>query len=297
MEGAGHVPVLPGAVVELLAPATARVVVDCTIGLGGHAEALLAAAGKETTLLGIDLDRSNLLKTKDRLARFGARVRLFEANFADLPEVLAEAGTESADAILADLGVSSSQLDDPSRGFGFQADGPLDMRFGREGRSAADLVNTLGEAELADLIRQWGEDRYGRRIARAIVRARRRERIERTGQLARVVAGAVPPGSRRRRIHPATRSFQALRIAVNREMDNLSALLARLPESLAPGGRAGVIAFHSLEDRAVKRSFAAAVRAGTALSLTPKPRTPGLEEIRSNPRSRSAKFRVIERIG
>jgi 16S rRNA (cytosine1402-N4)-methyltransferase len=297
MDDAGHFPVLLGEVLELLAPAGRSRLVDCTIGLGGHAEALLDAAGPEAVLIGIDLDESNLLKTKERLSRFGPRVRLFEASFADLEAVLAEAGLTSADAVLADLGVASSQLDDPQRGFSFQVDGPLDMRMRREGPTAAELVNTLREAELADLIRRYGEERRSRRIASAIVRARRAGRITRTVQLARIVASAA--GGRRggrRAIHPATRSFMALRIAVNRELEHLQRLLDRLPQVLSVGGRAAVISFHSLEDRLVKRGFAAAAKAGTHRLLTVKPRTPSSEEVARNPRSRSAKLRAVERI-
>lgn len=295
MDDAGHFPVMLDEVVQLAAPAGRRTLVDCTVGLGGHAEALLSAAGPGALLIGVDLDESNLLKTKERLRRFGARVRLFEANFAELDAVLAEAELASADVILADLGVASSQLDDPARGFSFQVDSPLDMRFGRRGPTAAELVNESGEAELAELLYRFGQERHSRRIARAIVRARRRERIERTGQLARIIASATP-GGRRGRIHPATRSFMAIRIAVNHELENLQCLLEQIRRLLSVGGRAVVISFHSLEDRLVKQAFAAAARAGTHQLLTPKPRTPGSDEIAENPRSRSAKLRAIERI-
>jgi len=297
MEDAGHFPVLLEAVVEMLAPAGRHVIIDCTVGQGGHAEALLEAAGREAVLIGLDVDRSNLLKTKERLARFGSRVRLFEANFADLDEVLAEAGRTRADAVVADLGVASSQLDDPARGFSFQVDGPLDMRMGGEGPTAADLVGGLSERELAELFRRYGQERNSRRIAAAVVRARRRERIVRTTQLARIIAAAAlgrRPG--RRRIHPATRCFLALRIAVNHELDNLRRLLEKLPALLSVGGRAAVISFHSLEDGPVKRAFAAAARAGSHRVLTPKPRRPTDEEVARNPRSRSGKLRAIERI-
>ena len=296
MDDAGHFPVLVDEVTELLAPEGKKTLLDCTVGLGGHAASLLEAAGEEAMLIGIDLDESNLLKTKQRLARFGGRVRLFAANFADIDDVLAEAGVERVDAILADLGVSSTQLDQPERGFGFQVDGPLDMRMRREGPTAADLVNTLGEKELADVIYRYGEERFSRRIARAIVRARQDERIATTARLAEIVRRACPPPRGRRRIHPATRTFQALRIRVNGELDNLDALLERIPARLDVGGRAAVISFHSLEDRRVKRSFASAVDSGSFRSLTRKPRTPGPEEIDRNPRSRSAKLRVMERI-
>jgi 16S rRNA (cytosine1402-N4)-methyltransferase len=252
--GAGHQPVLRGPVTELLAPAGRRILVDCTVGLGGHAEALLRAAGEGARLIGIDVDEANLRKARQRLSTYGSRVRLFRANFAALDGVLAEADVAAADAILADLGVSSNQLDDPARGLSLSADGPLDMRMDdRIETTAADLVNSLPESEIADLIYGFGEERYSRRIARSIVSARKAGRIDTTAELARLVAGAYPAAARRSRrgVHPATRTFQALRIAVNDEMASLDRLLALLPGALAPGGRAAVISFHSLEDRRV----------------------------------------------
>jgi len=306
MEDAGHSPVLLETVVELLSVSggepsmpegiEGRLIVDGTVGRGGHAEALLAASAPQTRLIGIDLDESCLLKTKERLARFGTRVRLFRANFADMAAVLDEAGERQADAVLVDLGVCSAQLDDPQRGFSVRTDGPLDMRLGQDGPTAADLVNRLGESELADLIYRLGQERHARGVARAIVQARRESPIRRTARLAEIVARAVRRPGSRQKIHPATRTFQALRMAVNGELDSLDALLDELPGRLAPGGRAAVISFHSLEDRRVKQAFAAAARAGTHRLLTPKPLTPGTEELRQNPRSRSAKLRAMERI-
>jgi len=296
-QGPGHVSVLLSAVVELLAPAGRRLLVDCTIGLGGHAEALLDAAGTDARLIGIDLDEGNLARAKINLERFGERVRLFQANFADVAEVLDEAGQGPADLLLADLGVSSTQLDDPGRGLSFQADGPLDMRMNAGGgQTAADLVNRLPEAELADMIFAYGEERFSRRVARAIVAARRDKRIERTVELARIVTGAIPGAgaSVRRGIHPATRTFQALRIAVNDELGSLDRLLANLPDVLAPRARAGIISFHSLEDRRVKQSFANLAATGRARALTKKPECATVAEVAVNPRSRSAKFRVVE---
>jgi len=295
----GHAPVLKAEVLAMLSPAGRGVLVDCTVGLGGHAEALLDVCGSETRLLGIDADESNLLRARKRLNRFGERVRLFQANFSQVNSVLAEAGVAGADAILADLGVASSQLDDPARGFSFAADGALDMRLdSREGRTAADLVNRLDEKDLADLIYRYGEERYSRRIARAIVTARRTKRIERTTELAAIVTGAMPPATRRTRrgVHPATRTFQALRIAVNDELGALESLLSALPEVLNVGGRAGIISFHSLEDRRVKKAFAVWAAAGQARPLCRKPVRPTQEEAENNPRSRSAKLRGIERI-
>lgn len=294
----GHLSVLKREVVELLAVAERKILVDCTLGLGGHAEALLDAAGPDACLIGIDMDLENLRRAKDRLNRFTPRVRFFHANFSQLREVLAEAGLTGVDALVADLGVASTQLDDPRRGLSFLADGPLDMRLdATAGPTAADLVNSMPEGALADLIYAYGEDRLSRRIARAIVTARRAGRIERTAQLAQIVASAVPPGPPgRRSIHPATRTFQALRIAVNDELKSLEDLLSLLPGILSPGGRAAIISFHSLEDRRVKQAFAAWTAAGQAKLLTKKPLEPAADEVAVNPRSRSAKLRGVERI-
>jgi len=296
---AAHDSVLLSEVVQLLAPAGRHVLLDCTVGLGGHAEAMLQAAGPHARLIGIDLDEGNLLAAKRRLAPFADRVRLFKANFADVRDVLAEAGAAAADAIIADLGVASNQLDDPQRGFSFAADGPLDMRFDPQaGTTAADLIGRLGESELAEIIYKYGQERYSRRIARAIVSARKGRPIERTVSLARIVSGAIPAGARktRRGVHPATRTFQALRIAVNDELGNLERLLAALPEMLAVGGRAAIISFHSLEDRRVKVAFADLAAQGRGGILTKKPVAATVDEKRKNPRSRSAKLRGIERI-
>ena len=256
-------------------------------------------AGRDARLIGVDLDEGNLRRVRERLAPLGPRVRLFQGNFGDLAEVLDEAGESAVDALVADLGVASSQLDDPVRGFSFQVDGPLDMRLDPHAeRTAADLVNDLDEKQLADLIYEYGQERYSRRIARAIVAGRKRERIERTDGLAGLIVGAMPAAVRRTRrgVHPATRTFLALRIAVRDELGSLERLLAVLPESLSPGGRAGIISFHSLEDRRVKQSFAALAKAGRAELLVKKPVAPGPEEQAENPRSRSAKLRGIRRI-
>jgi 16S rRNA (cytosine1402-N4)-methyltransferase len=295
--GAGHRPVLPDQVLELLAPAGRRIVIDCTVGPGGHASLLMSAAGPQATLIGLDVDEQNLRIARQRLSPFSSRVRLFRACFTELEIVLAEVGLRRVDLVLADLGVSSGQLDDPQRGLSFLADGPLDMRLDRRRvQTAAELVNRLNEKDLADLIYRYGEERYSRRIARAMVAARRTRPIERTTELARIVSGAYPAAARksRRGVHPATRTFLALRIAVNDELGNLDRLLEHLPHVLAPKARVGIISFHSLEDRRVKRAFARWAQSGEAVTLTPTPVTPGTDEIRENPRSRSAKLRVIE---
>ncbi len=292
-----HIPVLRDEVLELLQPAGRGVLVDCTIGAGGHAEAMLNAAGEQAQLIGLDADYDNLSLAKKRLSPFAERVRLFHANFSQLPDVLAETGTPVVDVLLADLGISSMQVDDATRGFSFSGDGPLDMRMDRStGNTAGYLVNSMDETLLANLIYANGEERYSRRIAKAIVIARRENPIETTGRLASLVRGAYPPAARRSRrgVHPATRTFQALRIAVNDELGSLDRLLAMLPDVLAPGGRAAVISFHSLEDRRVKHAFADMVSAGAAERLTKKPITASADQVQNNPRSRSAKLRGIE---
>lgn len=297
-----HVCVLRDEAAELLCPALSDgatgAIVDCTVGLGGHSRALLERTGPGVTLIGMDVDASNLKQAKENLSEFSARVRLFQANFAKVRVVLAEAGTLAVNVALADLGVSSGQLDDPARGLSFQADGPLDMRLDdRLTTTAADLVNTLGEKALADLIYEYGQERHSRRIARRIVAARKGRRIDSTVELAELVSRCYPPTQRRRgRIHPATRTFQALRIAVNDELASLEALLKALPDVVAPGGRAGVISFHSLEDGRVKRAFADWAASGAARLITRKPVVASPQEVQANPRSRSAKLRVVERL-
>lgn len=284
-------------VVGLLCAHAPGVILDCTVGLGGHAEAMLEAAGPRALLIGMDADESNLAAAKARLSRFTGRVRLFHGNFAHVDEALGEAGVAGVDALLADLGLASTQLDDPERGFSFEADGPLDMRLDRRsGRTAADIVNSLDAEQLADLIYLYSQERYSRRIARAIVSARKGGRIERTRRLAEIVVGAIPAAAARSRrgVHPATRPFMALRAAVNDALGCLEKLLSMLPELLAGGGRAAVISFHSLEDRRVKRAFADLAATGRARLLTKKPITASAEQVRANPRSRSAKLRGME---
>jgi 16S rRNA (cytosine1402-N4)-methyltransferase len=288
---AGHVPVLLAEVLELLAVRPGGLWVDGTVGLGGHAEAVLRATAPDGRMLGLDRDTETLARARERLRAHGARVRLEPGDYREIP---ARHAGERADGILLDLGVSSAQLDDPERGMSFQADGPLDMRLDRRGgETAADVVNHLPEKELADLIYAYGEERASRRIARAIVRARERAPIRTTGELAEIVRRAAPR-SGRRGLHPATRTFQALRIHVNRELDGLGDALARIAGSLAPRGRMAVIAFHSLEDRAVKTTFRDLSRGGYAL-LTRKPVRPSEAETRSNPRARSARLRAVRR--
>lgn len=282
-----HVAVLLDQVITALAPRADGRYIDATLGAGGHAAGILEASSPSGQLLGIDADPHALAVAAQTLERFGARVRLVHANFENLYAVAARCGFVPADGIVLDLGLSSMQLSDVQRGFSFQSEGALDMRFDPSTTTtAADLVNTLSERALADLIFEYGEERAARRIARAIVRARP---IHTARQLADVIARAV---GRRGKLHPATRTFQALRIAVNRELEVLERVLPQVVEVLKPGGRAAIIAFHSLEDRRVKNFFRAARELRV---LTKHPITPTPEEIAANPRSRSAKLRVAEK--
>ncbi|MFH1418583.1 MAG: 16S rRNA (cytosine(1402)-N(4))-methyltransferase RsmH [Planctomycetota bacterium] len=291
-------PVLPAAIASCFADPPPGLMVDCTLGLGGHARILLEQ-NPALKLLGLDLDADNLEQATRQLAEFGDRVRLIQASFADLASVLADLGIAAVGGVLADLGVSSSQLADGARGFSFEVDGPLDMRLDQRCKTtAADLINSLPEGELADLLYLQSQERHSRRIARRICQARRQGRLNSTVRLARLVASAVgaDPDSRRCRKHPATRTFMALRIAVNREIDALRALVSCVPEYLAPGGRIAAISFHSLEDRVVKRDFKERSRNGVYRILTKKPIVADEDERSENPRSRPAKLRIAERI-
>jgi 16S rRNA (cytosine1402-N4)-methyltransferase len=276
-----HAPVLVDVVTGFLGGR--GTVVDMTLGAGGHAEALLVSGVRR--LIGIDRDPEALALARERLADFGDRLQLVSSTFADA-EI-----DGPVDGVLYDLGVSSMQLDRAERGFGYRQDGPLDMRMGPDGPSAADLVNDLPEEELANVIFEFGGEHRSRRIARAIVRARERAPIETTDALARVVAGAL--GRRPGGPHPARRTFQALRIAVNRELEELTASLPQAVGLLAPGGRVVTLAYHSLEDRIVKRTFLEDER---LRRLTKKPIMPDEAEIAANPRARSARLRAAERI-
>jgi 16S rRNA (cytosine1402-N4)-methyltransferase len=301
-----HIPVLYQSVFEWLQPRSGKRYLDGTVGGGGHAEGILRQGAE---LLGLDCDEEALRAAAVRLAPFAGRVILRRASYRRGPEVLKEVGWEKVAGILLDLGLSSLQLADPQRGFAFRQDGPLDMRFDRSGgETAADLVNTLPEEEIARILFHSGEERRARRIAKAIVRNRP---VRGTRQLADVIATAVGfSGSGRNRIHPATRAFQALRIAVNHELDELEESLPVLMGCLEEEGRLAVISFHSLEDRIVKRAFRKAAgkplkgeRSGPGpeketffRELTKKPIQPQEEELAENPRSRSAKLRVLKRI-
>jgi 16S rRNA (cytosine1402-N4)-methyltransferase len=289
-----HVPVMVAEVNALLTAHAPRTIADVTLGTGGHAEALLEAT--DARLIGLDRDAAALAVARERLARFGSRVTFHHANFSELDSILDRAGIQLVDAILADLGMSSFALEDSSRGFSFRFEGPLDMRMSPEQpTSAADLVNRESEADLASIIYQNGEERASRRIARAIVQARQRAPITTTRELRMLVERALG-GHRRTGVHPATRTFQALRIAVNHELENLATLLERAPMRLAPGGRFAVIAYHSLEDRAVKQRFRTMAEGGQFALPARKAMRPRAAEIVANPRARSARLRCVERV-
>ena len=286
-----HVPVLLDEVLQLLVPERGGVFVDCTVGLGGHARALLERGAHR--LIGIDRDPAALAIAREALAAFGERVELVHTDYRELARVLDERAVAVVDGVLADLGVSSLQLDANGRGFSFSRDEPLDMRMDTSrGPTAAELLAGVAEADLADVIYQFGEERHSRRIARALVRAREQQPLATTGQVAEIVRRAARTRGHWR-IDPATRTFQALRIWVNRELEALDAFLTTTANRLAGGGRFGVITFHSLEDRIVKHTFRAldGVRV-----VTRRPVVPGDEEIARNPRARSAKLRVVERL-
>lgn len=304
-----HVPVLLEACLDALAVKPEGIYVDGTLGRAGHSLAVVRqlTSGR---LIGIDRDVDAIAAAQVRLAPWRDRVTLVQGNFSDLAVLLHSIGVERADGMLFDLGVSSPQLDTPARGFSYQYDTPLDMRMDQSAPlTAREVVNTWDEAELCRILREYGEERYAAVIAKRIVRERP---IETTGQLADIVRRALPPKALREKQHPAKRTFQAVRIAVNGELDALSALLDQAADCLAPGGRLAVITFHSLEDRIVKEKFRALARGCTCPPefpvcvcgkkpvlrlLTRKPVTAGEAELRRNPRARSAKLRIAEKIG
>lgn len=304
--GPAHEPVLVEPILELFNPQAGQSCLDCTVGRGGHAKVIAPKLAPGGRYIGLDVDPGNVAFAQERLASAAIDVHVHHANFSLAGQVLASQGIEKVDLLLADLGFASNQMDDPSRGFSFQYDGPLDMRLDPTlGTTAADLVNRLPEPELADLIYQYGEERLSRRIARKIVERRKQSPIKQTGELAELIRHCYPrvPRSsdrtagrskgRGKQIHPATRTFMALRIAVNGELEALEGLLSTLPQLVSSDGIAAIISFHSLEDRLVKRAFLAMQQSGRARRLTTKPIIADDNERRRNPRSRSAKLRVI----
>ena len=300
----GHAPVLLDEVIGLIRPKPDGVYVDCTLGGAGHASAILDAAGSGAVLIGLDRDPDAIERGGKRLARFGGRVELHNCRFEDLKAPLAG---RAVDGILIDLGVSSFMLDEAARGFSFQREGPLDMRMDpRGGRTAADIVNMAGERELVRIFREYGDERFAGKIARMIVRRRAEKPFETTVDLAQVAVAAYPKG--KQRIHPATRMFQALRIAVNGELERLEQTLLDAVAALKPGGRLAVISFHSLEDRIVKHTFARLAKSCVCPPKTPvcicghkaevslltrRPVTAGEAETENNPRARSAMLRAV----
>lgn len=307
-----HISVLYDEVLAFLSPRPGGIYVDGTLGGAGHARGILEASSPDGILLGFDRDREALDTAAVKLAAYGKRVKLFHENFSALPDVLVREGIGSIDGLVLDIGVSSHQLDTAERGFSFQQDAPLDMRMdGSSGMTAADLINTLSEKELELIIREFGEERWARRIAAAIVAARQIEPIATTLRLADLVKGAIPRARWETRLHPATRTFQAIRIAVNEELESLERGLAAGIESLKKGGRIVVISFHSLEDRIVKNVFneysrgcvcpksiprCVCGRVPVLRKLTGKPVVAGTKELDENPRSRSAKLRAAEKL-
>jgi len=310
--GAPHRPVLLQETLKYLAPERGGLFVDCTVGLGGHSEAILKSS-PDTRILGLDLDPAALEYSRERLASFGKRFRAVQANFRQIETVLDEAGERDPSGILVDLGVSSLQFDSPERGFSFRFDAPLDMRMNpASGPTAAELLQQLPETEIARIIFEFGEERHSRRIARRIVERREQgQRVTTTAELAELVRAAIGGGRKRQQIHPATRTFQALRIAVNNELEGLGEFVETSVDLLAPEGRFAAISFHSLEDRIVKRKLrilsglcecpprlpvcACGARKVVEI-LTRRPVMPGEREIDENPRARSAKLRACRRL-
>ncbi len=296
---AEHIPVLAEAVENLLPVSHDAVVVDATVGYGGHSGIFAEHMGSSATLIGLDVDAKSLDNAKKTLAEVKCRLRLFRANFAEIDDVFKTAEIEKADLIFADLGICSAQLLDSERGLSFQIDSPLDMRLDdRLAVTASQIVNNRDEKGLADLIFEFGQERASRKIARFIVEHRTRQKITTTMQLVEIICKAlrVNPVSRKRRIHPATKTFQALRIAVNDELGCLKAFLAHAKELLKTGGKIAVISFHSLEDGIVKRDFKEAVCIGKYRIITKKPVIALQAEVEKNPRARSAKLRIAQKI-
>jgi len=312
METFRHLSVLPEEVIQFLNPKTGGIYLDGTLGGAGHARLILERCTPDGMLIGIDQDQEALRAASERLAGFGTSARLVHGNFGALDQHLEKLEIPALDGFILDLGVSSHQLDSAARGFSFQQDAPLDMRMDTSsGETAADLLNELPEDELERIIRDYGEERWAKRIAAFIVRARQETRIETTFKLVDIIKGAVPKAKWEERIHPATRTFQAIRIAVNSELDNLEKGLRAALDRLKPGGRGVVISFHSLEDRIVKHIFreyaagcicprnfpvCACNNKPKLRVLTGKPISASPQENDGNPRSRSAKLRAVEKL-
>lgn len=292
-----HLPVMLDEVVEYLRPQAGGIFVDGTLGLGGHAEAVLKLIGPQGRLIGIDRDAESLRMARERLRPYLSQCDFVQEDFRDIDKVLEGLKVNKVDGILLDLGISSFQLDNPQRGFSFRADGPLDMRMDQNGRlSAFDLINSLSEKEISIILRNYGEERWHNRIARTIVTQRAQNVIETTQELSQIILRAIPYHQKKGRIHAATRTFQAFRIAVNRELESLEIVMGKCIGLLKDKGRLVVISFHSLEDRIVKQKFRSLAKEGKINLITKKPLRPGEEESERNPRARSARIRVAERV-
>jgi 16S rRNA (cytosine1402-N4)-methyltransferase len=307
-----HQPVLLAEALHYLNLQSGSIAVDATIGGGGHAKSIAKAIGQEGILLGLDVDEEALNAAAKELAPFGQQIRLFKESYRNLDKVMMEASLGAVDAFLFDLGVASFHLDNPERGFSYQLDGPLDMRFDRSTKlTAAEVVNTYSQTELVRLLKKYGEEKWASRIAQFIVERRKRRPITRTLELVEVVKEAIPAGARRRGPHPARHTFQALRIEVNKELEGLKEVIEAAVDWLKPGGRLVIISYHSLEDRLVKREFQKMTRGCICPPelpkcvcgqrpiikvLTKKPVIPSQEEVKENPRARSAKLRAAEKL-
>ncbi len=294
-----HIPVLADEICQWLVQKPDGTYVDCTLGMGGTSLRILESSGSNANIVGLDRDPEALAIAEKNLEKFCSQVKIFCGDYSHIVDKIYQAGLKTVDGVIFDLGVSSLQLDKPERGFSFASDGPLDMRMNQtQGPTAADLVKVLPERELADLLFAYGEERFSRRIARAIVEARKSYALETTQALVAVIKGAVPHAYRKGRIHCATRTFQALRIRVNQELELLQPALEAAVSVLKEGGRLCVVAFHSLEDRVVKRTFRALAGNDhpSIKILTKRPVTATQQEIQQNPRARSAKLRVAQRV-
>lgn len=292
-----HVPVMTGEVLGFLSPLAKKVYVDCTLGLGGHSEAIMKATGGRARLIAIDRDPHALRVSAERLRVYGDSVTLVRSDFRRLEEILHEQGLRGADGIIFDLGVSSPQLDEPSRGFSYLHDAPLDMRMDPTlPKTAADILNSASPHEIERIIREYGEERWARRIAQFVERERVRAPISTTAELVEVIKAAIPARARRTGPHPAKRTFQALRIAVNDELGAVKSGVEAAIRCLNPGGIVCVISFHSLEDRIVKHSFKSHLEARVVEIVTRKPVVPKETEVLSNPRARSAKLRAARKV-
>lgn len=293
-----HLPVMADEVLEFMDPKPNEVFVDGTLGMGGHALRILQRIGSKGLLIGMDRDEESLNKASISLGGFLHQCHFVHKDFRFIDDVLNDLNIHKVDGVFLDLGISSYQLDNPERGFSLRQAGPLDMRMDQNGPiSAYDLVNSLSEKEIAVILKDFGEERWSNRIARLIVSERSKHPIEFTDDLSRIVQKAIPMKGKPQRIHPATRTFQAFRIAVNRELETLEIAIDKCISLLKPHGRLGIISFHSLEDRIVKNKFKMFAKANLVRCLVKKPLRPSEKEISTNPRSRSARFRIIERNG